>query len=42
MVWDTGPYARRNPTSTEPRSALSGRSLEEIAEEGKNAGENQT
>ncbi len=30
---DDGADARRNPTSTEPRSVLSGRSLEEVADE---------
>ena len=36
---DVGADARRNPTSTEPASVLSGRSLEEVADEEGDAGD---
>jgi bifunctional non-homologous end joining protein LigD len=39
IVWDTGPYrnldGRRNPASTQPRSVKSGRTVEQVAAEGR-------
>lgn len=46
IVWDTGTYpnvtgrdgiadARRNPVSTEPKPILSGRTVEQVADQGR-------